>query len=273
MDSYARACSLSCWFVFPWDVINRNMWEHSCWIVIQWFLSMNLWGTWWPSVDIFFWYAELTTMTSSSYSPSFLSFVCVWCVWICVWCVGGGRACQRPTRPPCVDFTNVTVYVDTTRTCWTHVCVVSANTGMFWIYTRRFFSVTAHFVTRQPQPQRHTHDNGNDTQRHQLTKMRLNYSTREKSPGQDTAMRQTTMRQIDSSSFVFSVMLVHDRSLLTKEHCLVKPVNAPFLSMPNGVKYDSSFCSFSASWQVNRYFWTKLVSNFLEHSCAVLCEG
>ena len=160
---------------------------------------------------------------TSSRSPSFLSFVCVRCVWVC-WRREG---------------------VSTS----THVCVVPASTGTFWIYTRRFFSVTAHTTAiRQSQSQRHTHDNGNDTQRHQLTKMRLNYSTRENSPGQDTAMRQ-----IDSSSFVFSVV-VHGRSLLTKEHCLVKPVNAPFLSMPNSVKYESSFCSFSASWQVNRFF-------------------
>ena len=36
--------------------------------------------------------------------------------------------------------------------------------------------------------------------------------------------------------------------------CLVKPVNARFLSLLNSVKYDSSLISFSAPWQVNSFF-------------------
>ena len=36
--------------------------------------------------------------------------------------------------------------------------------------------------------------------------------------------------------------------------CLVKPVNAPFLSLLNSVEYDSSLISFSAPWQVNSFF-------------------
>ena len=35
--------------------------------------------------------------------------------------------------------------------------------------------------------------------------------------------------------------------------CLVHPVNARFLCLPNTVKYDSFFISFSASWQVNSF--------------------
>ena len=35
--------------------------------------------------------------------------------------------------------------------------------------------------------------------------------------------------------------------------CLVKPVNARFLSLLNSVKYDSSLVSFSAPWQVNSF--------------------
>ena len=35
--------------------------------------------------------------------------------------------------------------------------------------------------------------------------------------------------------------------------CLVKPVNARFLSLLNSVKYDSSLISFSAPWQVNSF--------------------
>ena len=41
--------------------------------------------------------------------------------------------------------------------------------------------------------------------------------------------------------------------------CLVKPVNARFLSLPNSVKYDSSFISFSAFWQVNSFFFQKIL--------------
>ena len=30
MDSQDRTRGLCCWFVFPWVVIDRNMWGHSC---------------------------------------------------------------------------------------------------------------------------------------------------------------------------------------------------------------------------------------------------
>ena len=40
---------------------------------------------------------------------------------------------------------------------------------------------------------------------------------------------------------------------------LVHPVNARFLSLLNSVKYDSSLISFSAPWQVNNFFYLRII--------------
>ena len=48
--------------------------------------------------------------------------------------------------------------------------------------------------------------------------------------------------------------------------CLVKPVNARVLSLPNSVKYDSSFISFSAPWQFNSFI---ISVNYLFYAVAV----
>ena len=48
--------------------------------------------------------------------------------------------------------------------------------------------------------------------------------------------------------------------------CLVKPVNARFLSLLNSVKFDSSLISFSASWQVNSFL---ISANYLYKAVTV----
>ena len=48
--------------------------------------------------------------------------------------------------------------------------------------------------------------------------------------------------------------------------CLVKPVNARFLSLVSSVKYDSSLISFSGPWQVNSFFEYLRINNLFSYS-------
>ena len=115
-----------------------------------------------------------------------LSFVFIFC--LCVVCLDvleeGGRACQRPRRPPCVD-SKTSPCMPAPRVHVEHMCARCRQARGRSESTHGGFSVSRH----TPRPYvSHSHnvthdndnDNDNDTQRHQLTNLRLNPIQHEK---------------------------------------------------------------------------------------------
>ena len=127
------------------------------------------------------------------------------------------------TRPH-VYVQHVAVYAGTTRTC--------VETHVEW--THGFFRVS------HTAPRTH-HTTTQDTIYHNTPQQHDNSTSRQQR--QREKRREKVHFQCGGAwtFFVHGVL------------CLVKPVNARFLSLQNSVKYDSSLISFSAPWQVNSF--------------------
>ena len=82
---------------------------------------------------------------------------------------------------------------------------------------------------------------------------RLRERLRQREKRRRKRRRQENRREKrEQRRFIFSVV-VHGRSLLMEYFFLVNPICARDLSLLSRAKYDSSFISFSASWQVNSF--------------------
>ena len=150
----------------------------------------------------------------------------------------GGRACPRSKRRPCVDSKNVPVYAGRHHAhMLKHMCAWCRHArGRFESAHGVSQRVTAHSTTTpqpQIQPQRHTHDNVNDTQRHQLNNLRLH-------PVQHEQTHQVKTRQGDRLIALSSFSVWWCKAVLGWcSYFLVNSVLARDLSLLNSVKYDS----------------------------------
>ena len=133
----------------------------------------------------------------------------------------------------------------------THGDVLSGHTGLSACHTPHRTHTTTQDTTYHNTPQQH--DNSTSRQQRQRERQRQREKRREK-----RGKRREKIHFQCGGAWPFFVHGVL---------CLVKPVNARFLSLLNSVKYDSSLISFSAPWQVNSFL---ISANYLFYAVTVL---
>ena len=151
-------------------------------------------------------------------------------------------SCVRSTRTRISRQHAHTCFDTFARGAGTHGDVLKVHTGTCGVDTRVFQRVTHHTPYTTPQHKTQhttTHHNNSTTTPH-------DNRDRETETDRDRERDRDRQKQREKSGgawpfFVHGVL------------CLVKPVNARFLSLLNSVKYDSSLISFSAPWQVNSF--------------------